>query len=222
MWWINVIQSWADVCSWNHGRAVIMMSGSWSNAVSLLKNKSRFKGMKICWLFTDNEESSTVSIWVDFWIPSTVQNHGKFSSQTEREEYFHHVAETFQSQWINLLIYAGFMRVVPWFFARQFPGINSHPADLLVKGNNWKPKYVGMPALRMAIEDGQSTICCSCCAIDTPVDTGLVISQSERIPVSRKDLENIDIVHARLKEKEHIYYPETVSRLTRGEIISNP
>jgi folate-dependent phosphoribosylglycinamide formyltransferase PurN len=176
--------------------------------------------MKICGLFTDNCESNATAIWDKFWIHNTIKHHGQFSSKDEREEYFYSVGEIFSAQWINLLIYAGFMRIVPQFFAKKFPGINSHPADLLVKDDKWKPKYVGMPALRKAVEDGQTTICCSCCVIDTPVDTGLVISQSERIPVSKRDLDDLEALHARLKEKEHLYYPETVSKLARGEIIS--
>jgi folate-dependent phosphoribosylglycinamide formyltransferase PurN len=70
-----------------------------------------------------------------------------------------------------------------------------------------------MPAIREAIEDGQETICCSCCVVDTPVDSGDVIRQSERISVRSSDLSDIARIHARLKEKEHAYYPLAIRDL---------
>lgn len=216
--WIETIQRWGELCSNNEWRAVIMMSGSGTNAVKILQAQTQFKGLKICGIFTDNEGSKSESIAQKFWLKNIKLYHGKFESLDERVIYFKKVQELFQESEFNLAIYAGFMKVVPAFFAKNFPGINSHPADLLVRDDFGRPKYVGMPVIKMAIEDGQTSICCSCCTVSLPVDTGVVMAQSDRITVSKNDLQRIEEIHALLKEKEHEYYPLAIADLCSGRI----
>jgi folate-dependent phosphoribosylglycinamide formyltransferase PurN len=216
--WTETIERWAELCANNEWRAVIMMSGAGSNAIKILQAQTLFKGLNICGIFTDNEDSQCESIAQNFWLKSIKLNQGKFESMYERIKYFEKVQELFRQSELNLAIYAGFMKIVPDFFAKNFPGINSHPADLLIKDSSGKPRYVGMPVIKMAIEDGQESICCSCCTVSLPVDTGVVIAQSDRIAVSRNDLWRLKDIHSLLKEKEHEYYPQAIADLCSGRI----
>lgn len=193
-----------------------MMSGSWSNAVSLLKNRVNFKWLEIVWLFSDNKDSRAVSIWLEYSVDSYVMHQWRLVSDEDRSQYFEMVWRLFGDLWINLLIYAWFMKIVPKEFLFQFPWVNSHPADLLVKDKEGNPKYVGMPVIRDTILNWETSICCSCCIVDHPVDTWVVIKQSERIVVSKDDMNDLRWVHERLKRKEHIYYPIAIEELCNG------
>lgn len=212
----SFLDNWHKICQNNSWRAMIMMSWEWTNAINLLQKRTRFKWMEIIWLFSDNKNSKAQAIWEQYSISSYTMDHWTFTSQDDREQYFKKVWELFQDIWVNLLIYAGFMKIVPKTFLAQFPWINSHPADLLIKNSDGMPKYTGMPAIQNTLLHWESNICCSCCIVDDPVDTWSVIKQSERIIISQKDLNNIEWLLKRLKEKEHIYYPIAIEELCNG------
>jgi folate-dependent phosphoribosylglycinamide formyltransferase PurN len=174
--------------------------------------------LEIVGIFSDSKQSRAAELAERFNILCVTKETEPFKSRDERKEYFDSVTEQFENLSINLLIYAGFMKITTPSFAENFPGINSHPADLLVLDGSGKPRYVGMPVIEMAIKDGQESIRASCCAVVNPVDSGMVISQSVPITVSKEDLNDIKGVHERLKLKEWEYYPKTIEMLCSGEI----
>jgi phosphoribosylglycinamide formyltransferase-1 len=115
---------------------------------------------------------------------------------------------------IDLLLYAGFMRIAPSWFVERFPGINIHPADLTLMDRGI-PLYRGMQALDEAIEQKTVPIASSVHVVEADVDCGQVIAVSRDLAVTYS--ETVEEVHGRLKrEREHVLYPTVVSLLSRG------
>jgi len=91
----------------------------------------------------------------------------------------------------DLVISAGFMRVLPPDFVNRFPTINSHPALL--------PDFPGAHAVRDALDAGVSVTGTTVHWVDAGVDTGPIITQMQ-VPVLPGDDEVS--LHERIKKVE--------------------
>ena len=98
----------------------------------------------------------------------------------------------------DLIVSAGFMRVLAPSFVDAFPGrlINLHPALL--------PSFPGPHAVRDALAAGVEVTGCTVHFIDHEVDHGPVIAR-QRVPVELGDTE--ESLHARIKAVEHRLLP---------------
>lgn len=202
-------------------RVAIMMSGGGSNADRILSERNRYPNLEIVSLVTDQRDSNAKSLSDKHRVGLHVQNATKLS-KTERTAYFIELGKYLKQARITTLLYAGFMKIVTTDFLQEFPGINSHPADLSVKDSTGKRKYVGMDVIQMALDDNAQTIRCSCCIVDNPVDSGQLISMSNPITIQESERANPLSLHNRLKqEAEWLYYPRTIEKLSKKELTIN-
>jgi formyltetrahydrofolate-dependent phosphoribosylglycinamide formyltransferase len=104
----------------------------------------------------------------------------------------------------DLIVAAGFMRILSPVFVNQFPEqiVNSHPSLL--------PQFPGAHAVRDAIEAGVTVTGCTVHFIDEGVDTGKIISQ-EQVDVLPGEGE--EQLHERIKTVERTLLPQSVERL---------
>lgn len=104
----------------------------------------------------------------------------------------------------DLIVLAGFMRLVGPVFLQRFPNrvINTHPALL--------PAFVGVDAPRQALEYGVKVTGCSIFVVDDGVDTGPIVAQAA-VPVHEDD--DVRRLHERIKEQERPLLVRTVSDL---------
>ncbi|MEY4497441.1 MAG: hypothetical protein RLZZ364_746 [Actinomycetota bacterium] len=102
----------------------------------------------------------------------------------------------------NLVISAGFMRILPEAITSRFKIINSHPALL--------PLYPGAHAVRDAIAAGATETGTTIHWVDAGVDTGEIIAQ-EKVEISPEDTE--ESLHERIKIVERGLIVATISRL---------
>src|SRR3990167_9126768 len=109
-------------------RVAILMSGKGSNADVILSQAYRYPSVNVITIGTDNPLSNARALsekyQFDYYCNSTT------TSPFNHEAYFSQLAHYLNEQKIDTLIYAGFMRVSPAWFVKQFPGFNVHPADL--------------------------------------------------------------------------------------------
>ena len=91
----------------------------------------------------------------------------------------------------DLVVSAGFMRILSPEFVNHFPTINSHPALL--------PDFPGAHAVRDALAAGVSVTGTTVHWVDAGVDTGPIITQME-VPVVPGDTE--ETLHERIKKVE--------------------
>ena len=110
---------------------------------------------------------------------------------------------------IDLVVLAGFMRVLKGEFLRAFEGriINIHPSLL--------PSFPGLEAWKQALEHGVKVTGCTVHFVDAGVDAGPIIAQ-EAVPVLDDD--NAETLHQRIHALEHELYPRCIAAIARGEV----
>jgi len=105
----------------------------------------------------------------------------------------------------DLVVSAGFMKILGSEFLGRFPVVNTHPALL--------PSFPGMHAVRDALAAGVKVTGSTVHFADAGVDTGPIIAQ-EAVAIEPDDDE--DVLHERIKAVERRLLVETIERLGRG------
>jgi phosphoribosylglycinamide formyltransferase 1 len=106
----------------------------------------------------------------------------------------------------DLVVLAGFLKLTGERFLDRFHGrcVNTHPA--------LSPAFPGMHAPRQALEYGVRVSGATLFLVDAGVDTGPVVAQSV-VPVD--DGDDVESLHARIKESERVMLVDTVGRMMR-------
>ena len=105
----------------------------------------------------------------------------------------------------DLVVSAGFMKILGKRFLERFPVVNTHPALL--------PSFPGAHAVRDALDYGVRVTGCTVHLVDAGVDTGPVIAQAS-VPVDDEDDEAV--LHERIKSVERELLVEVVGRMVRA------
>ena len=102
----------------------------------------------------------------------------------------------------DLVVLAGFMRLVGHVFLERFPGrvINTHPA--------LSPSFPGMNAPRAALAYGVKVTGCTIFIVDDGVDTGPIVAQ---VAVPVQDGDDAETLHERIKGQERQLLVSTVA-----------
>ncbi len=112
------------------------------------------------------------------------------------------VVALLQEAKVELVVLAGYMRVVKEPLLEAFPGriLNIHPSLL--------PKFPGLEAWRQALEARESVTGCTVHYVDSIVDGGKIIARKE-VPILPDD--TAQSLHERIQAAEHHLYPEVLS-----------
>jgi phosphoribosylglycinamide formyltransferase-1 len=141
-------------------------------------------------------------------IPTVVCPKGKYRTKLE-EEIEAGLAEQMVKAGVELLILAGYMRVVKEPLLKRFEGrmINLHPSLL--------PAFPGLMAWEQALRAGVQETGCTVHWVNEVVDGGSVIRQM-RVPVQKGD--TAELLHARIQKAEHRILSEVVRDLAEGKV----
>jgi phosphoribosylglycinamide formyltransferase-1 len=133
---------------------------------------------------------------------------GKFRTKLDEEAENAYI-EALRDAKADLIVLAGFMRVLKGDFLRAFEGriVNVHPSLL--------PSFPGLEAWKQAWEAGVKATGCTVHFVDAGVDSGPIIGQ-QTVPVL--DHDTPETLHQRIHAAEHELYPKCVAALARGEI----
>jgi phosphoribosylglycinamide formyltransferase 1 len=133
---------------------------------------------------------------------------GKFRTKLEEEAERNYIA-ALQAAGVDLVVLAGFMRVLKDAFLGAFAGriVNIHPSLL--------PSFPGLAAWEQALAHGVRVTGCTVHFVDAGVDSGPIIGQ-QTVPVLDDD--TAETLHQRIHAAEHALYPRCVAALARGEI----
>ncbi|MGW1746111.1 phosphoribosylglycinamide formyltransferase [Streptomyces sp. NPDC002092] len=124
-----------------------------------------------------------------------------------REEWDAALAEAVASYQPDLVVSAGFMKIVGKEFLARFGGrfVNTHPALL--------PSFPGAHGVRDALAYGARVTGCTVHFVDDGVDTGPIIAQGV---VEVRDEDDESALHERIKEVERRLLVDVVGRLARN------
>ena len=128
---------------------------------------------------------------------------------TDRKEFDRRVVDALQEAKIDLVILAGFMRIISEIFVEAFPNriMNIHPALL--------PAFPGLHVQRKALAYGVRFSGCTVHFVDTGTDTGPIIIQAV-VPVL--DSDNEATLSARILDQEHRIYPRAIQLFAEGRL----
>lgn len=126
-----------------------------------------------------------------------------------RESYDASLVESLRQHDVDLVVLAGFMRIVTPVLLDAFPlaVINIHPALL--------PSFPGLHAQRQALDYGVKVTGCTVHFVDAGTDTGPIIMQAA-VPVFEGDDEVA--LSARIQVEEHRIYPEAIRLFVAGRL----
>lgn len=186
----------------NKARIVVLISGNGSNlqaivdaseagripgsVVGVISNKADVYGLERAKLHN---------------IDNQVIDHKQFET---REAYDEVLAATIESYQPDVVILAGFMRILTAKFVDTFTGrlVNIHPSLL--------PKYQGLNTHQRALDAGDEEHGCSVHFVNEQLDGGPVILQA-KVPVFSDD--DADSLAQRVHVQEHLIYPLVVKWL---------
>lgn len=133
---------------------------------------------------------------------------GRFRTKLDDDAELAYVRRLQEAQ-VDLVVLAGFMRVLKSNFLRAFPQriINIHPSLL--------PAFPGLEAWKQALDYGVKFTGCTVHVVDDGVDSGPILGQ-EVVPVLPGD--TAATLHARIQQAEHRLYPAMVAALAQGRV----
>jgi phosphoribosylglycinamide formyltransferase-1 len=142
-------------------------------------------------------------------LPAQFIAPGKFRTKLDEQAEWAYVA-ALQAAQVDLIVLAGFMRVLKGDFLRAFEGriVNVHPSLL--------PSFPGLEAWKQALDQGVKVTGCTVHFVDAGVDSGAIIGQ-QTVPVLDDD--TAATLHARIHAAEYELYPQCVAAIARGEIL---
>lgn len=129
-----------------------------------------------------------------------------------KDEYFSAITEELKKRDVELVILAGFMRIVRKPLIEAFPNriMNIHPALL--------PSFPGLHGQRQAVEYGVRISGCTVHFVDEGMDTGPIIIQAA-VFVSPDDTE--ETLSKRILRLEHKIFPEAIRLYSEGRLTIN-
>jgi len=139
-------------------------------------------------------------------IPTQVLDHRNFPT---REDFDQEIIEVLESNNVELVILAGFMRLLSALFVRAYANrmMNIHPALL--------PSFPGLHGQRRAAEYGVRFSGCTVHFVNEECDQGPIIIQAV-VPVFPDDTEAS--LSARILGEEHRIYPRAIQLFSEGRL----
>lgn len=134
------------------------------------------------------------------------------SKNKERGEFDLEILNILKKNKIDIVVLAGFMRILSPNFVKQYPNkiINIHPSLL--------PLFPGAHAHRDAIESGATKSGCTVHFVDEGIDTGPIILQ-ESVGIDKEDTEKT--LAMKILPLEHKIFPKAIELLSSQKIKVN-
>lgn len=156
-----------------------------------------------CLVLSDVENAGILGHARTRQIPARHIPPGKFRTRLDDEAEQVWIHEL-QQAGVELVVLAGFMRVLKGNFLNAFAGriVNIHPSLL--------PSFPGLEAWKQALDYGVKVTGCTVHFVDSGIDSGPIIGQ-QSVPVL--DGDTAESLHERIQLAEHELYPLCVARL---------
>jgi len=180
-------------------RLGVMASGAGSNFEALVAACQRgHLAATVCQLVVNNPGCGAEQRALRLGVPCTVHDHRSYAS---REALDQALIASFQATDVELVVMAGWMRIVTQALIDAYPErlINIHPSLL--------PSFRGAKAIEQALAAGVRLSGCTAHLVSLEVDTGPILVQAA-VPVLEAD--TVESLSARIHAQEHRILPLAV------------
>jgi phosphoribosylglycinamide formyltransferase 1 len=188
-------------------RIVILISGRGSNMQAMLKVAAAEQWpAQIVAVISNQPNAAGLDVARAEGIATSAINHRDYP---DREQFDVALAELIDQHSPDLILLAGFMRILTPGFVNRYFGrlINIHPSLL--------PSFPGLHTHQQAIDAGVKVHGATVHFVTAELDHGPIIAQAT-VPVLDDDTE--DTLAARVLEQEHRIYPQAVLDLISGAL----
>ncbi|MEV7005636.1 phosphoribosylglycinamide formyltransferase [Streptosporangium sp. NPDC051022] len=183
-------------------RLVVLVSGSGTNLQALLDaSADEAYGAAVVAVGADRDGIEGLARAERAGVPTFVE---KLSAHESRDAWDEATAARIAEHRPDLVVCAGFMKILGAPTLTAFTVLNTHPALL--------PSFPGAHGVRDALAYGVRVTGCTVMLADAGVDTGPIVAQ-EAVPVLDGDDE--ETLHERIKTVERNLLVETVGRMAR-------
>lgn len=187
--------------------AAVLISGSGSNLQSIIDAAENGEiRLRIAVVISNDPQAKGLERARDAGIPTACIENNSF---TGRQSFDRALTETIDSHAPDMLLLAGFMRILTPKFVNHYPGriLNIHPSLL--------PAYPGLNTHQRVIAHKERWHGCTVHFVTDKLDGGPPIIQG-RVPVKPDD--TAAILAARVLQIEHRIYPIAANLLAQGRI----
>lgn len=183
---------------------VILISGRGSNMEAIVR--AAIPGARIAAVISNRPNAAGLAFAAAQGIATAVVDH---SNYPDRASFDAALAETIDRHTPDLVVLAGFMRVLTADFVRHYEGrlINIHPSLL--------PSFTGLHTHRRALEAGVRVHGTTVHFVTAELDCGPIIIQAA-VPVMDGDDEAA--LAARVLVHEHRIFPQAVRWIVEGRV----
>lgn len=185
----------------------VLVSGSGTNLQAILDATSRGElDASVRVVVSNRADAFALERAKSAGVPTRVIPHADFTS---REEFDAALVAALRDAGAEVVVLAGFMRVLTPVLLRAFEGrvVNIHPALL--------PAFPGTRAQEQALRYGVKVTGCTVHFVDEGVDTGPIIAQ-RTVPVHDDD--DVATLSARILEQEHGALVQALQWLAQGKV----
>ena len=163
---------------------------------------------QIVLVLSDAPEAAILERARERGVPARFLPPGRFRTKLDDDAERAYVAALREAR-VDLIVLAGFMRILKGEFLRAFPQrvLNIHPALL--------PAFPGLEGWKQALDYGVKVTGCTIHFVDQGIDTGPIVVQ-RAVPVLDDDTPAT--LHARIQEAERVAYPEAIAAALSGRV----
>ncbi|UVL60432.1 phosphoribosylglycinamide formyltransferase [Pseudomonas sp. B21-032] len=186
---------------------VVLLSGTGSNLQALIDStRTGDSPVRLCAVISNRADAYGLQRAKDAGIATAVLDHKAFDG---REAFDAALVELIDGYRPQLVVLAGFMRILSAGFVRHYQGrlLNIHPSLL--------PKYKGLHTHQRALEAGDAEHGCSVHFVTEELDGGPLVVQAV-IPVELDDTP--ERLAQRVHSQEHLIYPLAVRWFAEGRL----
>ena len=186
-------------------KVAVLISGNGSNLQSLIDNFKKESLIDIKCVISNKENAYGLERATKANIDNFFVDHTKFKTREEFDQELIKILEEYDP---DLIVLAGFMRILSELFVDKYIGklINIHPSLL--------PKYPGLETHKKVIENKDSHHGVTIHYVDKTLDGGPICAQSQM----EVKTDNIKDLQNQIHQIEHEMYPLVIKQIAEGKL----
>ena len=186
-------------------KVAVLISGNGSNLQSLIDNFKKESLIDIKCVISNKENAFGLERAAKANIDNFFVDHTKFKTREEFDKELIKILEEYDP---DLIVLAGFMRILSELFVDKYIGklINIHPSLL--------PKYPGLETHKKVIENKDSHHGVTIHYVDKTLDGGPICAQSQM----EVKTDNIKDLQNQIHQIEHEMYPLVIKQIAEGKL----
>ncbi len=188
----------------------VLASGTGTNLQAILDRVHGREGVQVVAVASDQPSAKALKRARSAGVPTAVFAQDQYAARADRDRA---MAEWLAERGVELVVLAGYMRLLSPEFLERFPQrvINVHPALL--------PAFPGLDAVDQALAYGVKVFGATIHFVDEGVDSGAIIFQRG---VELADATNADEVMAAIRPIEHELLCRAILAISRGAVSGDP